>query len=139
MKYLLLILVTLSMLLSGCGKSAKSSFEAMAKDAENRLQLLNTSDTHTNNSYGNFRHEVQDNIGTLSFTYNLELDATDIGGGIIRTSFDWRAKYEFKDGQWQYVSSERQVHKLDGTVVWQNPRRDVEIDTEVLSILESLN
>ena len=139
MKYPLLILAGVSILLSGCGASSSQSFETIVKDAENRLQELNTSDTHSTQRYENFRSTVDGNTGTLSFTCELELDATSVGGGIIETSFDWQATYQLTGGTWDYVASERQVHHLSGAVVWETPRSDVEGDAAVLTILESLH
>ena len=138
-KHVLPILAAVSMLLPGCGDSSSQSFETLVKDAESKLQQLNTSDTHSTQRYENFRSTVDGNTGTLSFTCELELDATSVGGGIIETSFDWRATYQFTGGAWDYVSSERQVHHLSGAVVWKTPRTDVEGNTAVLSILESLH
>jgi hypothetical protein len=138
MKFFLLILAAVSMLLPGCGDSSSQSFETLVTDAESRLQQLNTSDTHSKNRYVNFRSTVDGNTGTLSFTYEMELDASSLGGGIIETSFDWRATYQFTGGAWNYVSSERQVHHLSGAVVWETPRTDAEGNAAVLTILESL-
>ncbi len=139
MKFTLLILAALFMLQSGCSASSSQSFETLATDAENQLQQLNSSDNHSTKNYKNFQSTADENTGTLSFTCELELDASSLGGGIIKSSFDWRVTYQFNDGAWDYVASERQVHHLSGAVVWESPRPDAEGNAEVLTILESLH
>lgn len=139
MKFALQAFITLTLLQTGCSISSSQSFETLVTEAENRLQQLNTSDNHGTKKYTNFRSTVNENSGTLSFTCELEIDASSLGGDIIESSFDWRAIYQLNDEVWDYVTSERQVHHLSGAVAWESPRSDAEGNAEVLTILESLH
>ena len=89
MKLALQAFITLTLFQTGCSISSSQSFETLVTEAENRLQQLNTTDNHGTKKYTNFRSTVNENSGTLSFTCELKIDASSLGGDIIESSFDW--------------------------------------------------
>lgn len=74
------------------GGNRESSFKKLAAEKETRLRQLV--------DCRNLRSSVQGDSGTIQFGSFLRSINIEVG---------WQAKYGYRNGKWEYISSERQV------------------------------
>src|SRR5262249_45672619 len=118
----------------------KESFQKLADQAKTKLdELAKAESSDVGKTFGGFQQNVQGQTGVLSFTARSDVL------GVLSADIGWRAKYEFKEGKWEYVSSERQVAKDPvqamqgkGEMKWVTPRPDDKDDARIVAILKSL-
>lgn len=129
-----------TVLLGGCRGSQEASFKNLASEKETGLKrVFDKTTQHGKTACRNFQSSVQGDIGTIDFGAYIEVDGSSAGLGVIRVEIGWKAKYGYKNGKWDYVSSERQV--WDGQLQPQgwssgDTRRE-ETDIEILRVLKS--
>jgi len=121
------------------GGGRDGSFKRLATEKETRLkQLLNKNTQHGRTEVRNFRPSTQGDNGTIEFGSYSEVDGSSAGLGILRDEIGYKATYAYRNGRWEYLSSERQLWDAQAIPLgWTSTDMSRnETDLEILRVLK---